>query len=150
MNVPLTSQGADAAKKIVGRERGIVTGTLGIILAVMVTAANLSDNAIGIRLLDQAKQPTQRYPKPGSIPASKTLRSNTAPSLASTSSPEIEKSAAFTSPNAAGSSNEAWGGLNQQPHQTHNGRGHTNLARHLLGNKRNLLKSNALSRPRAR
>jgi transposase len=54
-NVPLTSQGTDAAKKIVGRKRGIVTDTLGIILAVMVTAASLSDNAIGIRLLDQAK-----------------------------------------------------------------------------------------------
>jgi transposase len=54
-NVPLTSQGIDAGKKIVGRKRGIVTDALGIILAVMVTAASLSDNVIGIRLLDQAK-----------------------------------------------------------------------------------------------
>jgi transposase len=54
-NVPLTSQGIDAGKKIVGRKRGIVTDALGIILAVMVTAASLSDNAIGIRLLDHAK-----------------------------------------------------------------------------------------------
>lgn len=54
-NVPLTSQGTDAGKKIVGRKRGVVTDTLGLILAVIVTAANLSDNAIGTRLLDQAK-----------------------------------------------------------------------------------------------
>jgi transposase len=54
-NVPLTSQGTDAAKKIVGRKRGIVTDTLGLILAVIVTAASLSENAVGIRLLDHAK-----------------------------------------------------------------------------------------------
>ena len=54
-NVPLTSQGTDAGKKIVGRKRGVITDTLGLILAVTVTAASLSDNAIGIRLLDQAK-----------------------------------------------------------------------------------------------
>ncbi|MFG2951969.1 IS5 family transposase [Streptomyces adustus] len=54
-NVPLTSQGTDAAKKIVGRKRGILTDTIGLILAVTVTAAGLSENALGIRLLDQAK-----------------------------------------------------------------------------------------------
>jgi transposase len=54
-NVPLTSQGTDAGKKIVGRKRGVVTDALGLILAVVVTAASQSDNAIGIRLLDQAK-----------------------------------------------------------------------------------------------
>jgi transposase len=54
-NVPLASQGIDAAKKIVGRKRGIVTDTFGLILAVIVTAASLSENAVGTRLLDQAK-----------------------------------------------------------------------------------------------
>lgn len=54
-NVPVTSQGADAGKKIVGRKRGIITDTLGIILAVIVTAASLSDNAIGTHLLSEAK-----------------------------------------------------------------------------------------------
>ncbi|TDE41383.1 IS5 family transposase [Nonomuraea mesophila] len=54
-NVPLTSQGTDAAKKIVGRKRGIVTDTLGLILAVAVAAAGLSDNVIGKGLLDQTK-----------------------------------------------------------------------------------------------
>lgn len=54
-NVPLTSQGVDAGKKIVGRKRGIVTDAIGILLAATVTAASLSDNAIGIRLLNQTK-----------------------------------------------------------------------------------------------
>jgi transposase len=54
-NVPLTSQGTDAAKKIVGRKRGIVTDALGIILAVTVAAASLSDNVIGKELLDHTK-----------------------------------------------------------------------------------------------
>ncbi|MEE1760399.1 IS5 family transposase [Streptomyces sp. SP18BB07] len=58
-NVPLTSQVTDAAKKIVGRKRGILTDTIGLILAVTVTAAGLSENALGIRLLDQAKE---KYP----------------------------------------------------------------------------------------
>ncbi|WP_030172887.1 IS5 family transposase [Streptomyces sp. NRRL S-813] len=55
-NVPVTSQGTDAAKKIVGRKRGTLTDTIGLILAVTVTAAGLSENALGIRLLDQAKE----------------------------------------------------------------------------------------------
>ncbi|MDH6121089.1 transposase [Kitasatospora sp. GAS204A] len=54
-NMPPTSQGTDAAKKIVGRKRGILTDTIGLILAVTVTAASLSERALGIRLLDQAK-----------------------------------------------------------------------------------------------
>ncbi|GAA2943037.1 IS5-like element ISSco3 family transposase [Streptomyces erythrogriseus] len=55
-NVPLASQGTDAAKKIVGRKRGILTDTIGLILAVTVAGASLSENAMGIRLLDQAKE----------------------------------------------------------------------------------------------
>ncbi|CAL9338942.1 hypothetical protein SUDANB176_00226 [Streptomyces sp. enrichment culture] len=58
-NVPLTSQGTDAAKKIVGRRRGILTDTIGLVLAATVTAAGLSENAPGIRLLDQVKE---KYP----------------------------------------------------------------------------------------
>ncbi|GAA3510547.1 transposase [Streptosporangium album] len=54
MNVPVATQGIDAGKKIVGRKRGILTDTLGLILAVMVTAACVSDNAIGKTLLTQA------------------------------------------------------------------------------------------------
>jgi transposase len=55
-DVPLAGQGTDAAKKMIGRERGILADTTGLILAVAVTAAGLSENAPGIRLLDQAKE----------------------------------------------------------------------------------------------
>lgn len=41
------------------RKRGILTDTIDLILAVTVTAAGLSENALGIRLLDQAKE---KYP----------------------------------------------------------------------------------------
>jgi transposase len=58
-NVPLTTQGIDAGKKIVGRKRGIITDTLGLLLAVVVTAASISDNHIGAHLLDHA---TSTYP----------------------------------------------------------------------------------------
>jgi hypothetical protein len=55
----LTTQGTDAAKKIVGRKRGILTDMIGIILAETITAAGLSENALRIRLRDQAKE---KYP----------------------------------------------------------------------------------------
>ncbi|WP_431884244.1 IS5 family transposase [Micromonospora gifhornensis] len=58
-NVPLTTQGTDAGKKIIGRKRGIITDTLGLLLAVIVTAASASDNTIGMNLLDRA---TTTYP----------------------------------------------------------------------------------------
>ncbi|GAA2500589.1 IS5 family transposase [Winogradskya humida] len=53
-NVPLETQGIDAGKKIAGRKRGIITDTLGLLLAVIVTAASVSDNVIGNDLLDRA------------------------------------------------------------------------------------------------
>ncbi|GHF05797.1 hypothetical protein GCM10014715_72400 [Streptomyces spiralis] len=40
-------------KKIVGRKRNIVTDTLGLLLAVLVTAASVQDSVAGTRLLDQ-------------------------------------------------------------------------------------------------
>jgi transposase len=58
-NVPTATQGTDAGKKIVGRKRGIITDTLGLLLVVIVTAASASDNTIGMDLLDQA---TTVYP----------------------------------------------------------------------------------------
>jgi len=39
--VPTATQGIDPGKKIVGRKRSIVVDTLGLLLAVMVTAANV-------------------------------------------------------------------------------------------------------------
>jgi transposase len=53
-NVPTATQGIDAGKRIVGRKRGIITDTLGLLLAVIVTAASVSDNTIGLALLDRA------------------------------------------------------------------------------------------------
>lgn len=53
--VPARDQGTDAAKKIKGRKRGILTDTLGLLLAVTVTAASITENAIGIQLLTQAR-----------------------------------------------------------------------------------------------
>ncbi|MFI6056575.1 IS5 family transposase [Streptomyces violascens] len=52
-NVPVTSQGTDAGKKIVGRKRSIVTDTIGLLLAVLVTAASVQDSVAGTRLIDQ-------------------------------------------------------------------------------------------------
>lgn len=52
-SVPVASQGMDADKKIVGRKRSIVTDTLGVLLAVLVTAASVQDSVVGTQLLDQ-------------------------------------------------------------------------------------------------
>ncbi|CAM5623316.1 DDE transposase [Streptomyces badius] len=50
-NAPSAGQGIGAGKKIAGRERHIGVDTLGLLLAVLVTAASVSDNAGGIHLL---------------------------------------------------------------------------------------------------
>jgi len=84
-NVPVNSQGTDAAKKIVGRKRGILTDTIGLILAVTVTAASLSENALGIRLLDQAKSTYPTIAKSWVDTGFKKPSSNTAPTSESTS-----------------------------------------------------------------
>ncbi|WP_449062248.1 transposase [Planomonospora algeriensis] len=44
-----------AAKKIVGRKRSVATDALGLLLAVTVCAASVSENQAGIQVLDQAK-----------------------------------------------------------------------------------------------
>lgn len=54
--VPLTSQGVDPAKKIIGRKRHIVTDTLGLLLAVAVTAASVHDSTAGTQLLGQVRR----------------------------------------------------------------------------------------------
>ena len=51
-NVPETSQGIDVGKKIKGRKRHLVTDTLGLVLAVLITAANVHDTTGGKLLLD--------------------------------------------------------------------------------------------------
>ncbi|MEU9858447.1 IS5 family transposase [Streptomyces sp. NPDC047974] len=50
-NVPAAGQGIDAGKKIAGRKRHIGVDTLGLLLAVLVTAASVSDNVGGIHVL---------------------------------------------------------------------------------------------------
>lgn len=55
-NAPADSQGYDAGKKIAVRKRSIVTDTLGLLLAVLVTAAGVSDGAAGLPLLTQAAE----------------------------------------------------------------------------------------------
>jgi transposase len=61
-SVPASSQGTDNAKKIVGRKRSMVTDTLGLLLAVLVTAASVQDSVAGTQLLGQvaATQPAVR------------------------------------------------------------------------------------------
>lgn len=52
-SVLATSQGVDAGKRIVGRKRSIVTDTIGLLLAVLVTAATVQDSVAGTQLLDR-------------------------------------------------------------------------------------------------
>jgi transposase len=61
-SVPAAGQGTDAAKKIVGRKRSIVTDTFGLLLAVLVTAASVQDSDAGQALVEHvvAKHPTIR------------------------------------------------------------------------------------------
>jgi len=62
-NVPTTGQGIDAGKKIAGRKRHIGVDTLGLLLAVCVTAASISDNAGGIHLLPRIAKAHPRITK---------------------------------------------------------------------------------------
>lgn len=52
-HVPAATTGKDAGKRVPGRKRGLAVDVLGLIIAVVVTAASVTDNAIGIRLLDK-------------------------------------------------------------------------------------------------
>jgi transposase len=51
--VPKATTGLDAAKKTPGRRRGLAVDVIGLIIAVVVVAASVHDNAIGIALLDK-------------------------------------------------------------------------------------------------
>jgi transposase len=61
-NVPAAGQGIDAGKKIVGRKRSIVIDTIGLLLAVLVTAASVQDSVAGQALIEKvaAEHPTVR------------------------------------------------------------------------------------------
>lgn len=57
-HIPASTTGKDAAKKVSGRKRGLAVDALGLVIAVVVTAASVTDNAIGIRLLDKVVEHT--------------------------------------------------------------------------------------------
>lgn len=57
-HVPAATTGKDAGKRVPGRKRGLAVDALGLIIAVIVTAASVTDNAIGIRLLDKIAEDT--------------------------------------------------------------------------------------------
>ncbi len=57
-HVPAATTGKDAAKRVPGRKRGLAVDALGLIIAVVVTAASITDNAIGIKLLDKVAEHT--------------------------------------------------------------------------------------------
>ncbi|MFF4055585.1 IS5 family transposase [Streptomyces sp. NPDC001668] len=61
-NVPAAGPCVDAGKKIVGRERSIVIDTVGLLLAVLVTAASVQDSVAGRALIEKvaAEHPTIR------------------------------------------------------------------------------------------
>ncbi|WP_406326594.1 IS5 family transposase [Streptomyces sp. NBC_00203] len=53
VNAPKETTGLDPGKRSRGRKRGIATDVLGLLIAVIVVAASVHDNAIGITLLDK-------------------------------------------------------------------------------------------------
>jgi transposase len=54
--VPAATTGHDPAKRVPGRKRCLAVDVLGLVIAVVVLAANTHDNAAGIMLLDQAAE----------------------------------------------------------------------------------------------
>ncbi len=58
-NVLEVGQGIDAGKKIKGRKRHIATDTMGLLLAVLVTAASVQDSAGGRELGPSASNPSR-------------------------------------------------------------------------------------------
>ncbi|MFJ8450445.1 IS5 family transposase [[Kitasatospora] papulosa] len=54
--VPAATTGLDPAKRVAGRKRGLAVDVLGLVIAVVVLAANTHDNAAGIALLDQVAE----------------------------------------------------------------------------------------------
>ncbi|GIG93413.1 hypothetical protein Pen02_83490 [Plantactinospora endophytica] len=59
-HVPAATTGKDAGKKVSGRKRGLAVDALGLVIAVVVTAASVTDNAIGIRLLGRSSNTPRR------------------------------------------------------------------------------------------
>ncbi|MGW4890924.1 IS5 family transposase [Kitasatospora sp. NPDC004240] len=56
--VPASTTGREPAKRVPGRKRGLAVDVLGLVIAVVVLAANTHDNAAGIALLEQVAENT--------------------------------------------------------------------------------------------
>ncbi|GGR10410.1 IS5 family transposase [Kitasatospora griseola] len=61
--VPADTTGRDAHKKVPGRKRGLAVDVLGLLIAVVVMAASVHDNAAGIALLDKVAADTDTVKK---------------------------------------------------------------------------------------
>ena len=61
--VPTDTTGRDANKKVPGRKRGLAVDVLGLVIAVVVLAASVHDNAVGSALLDKVIAGTE----PGTV-----------------------------------------------------------------------------------
>lgn len=61
--MPAAGQGVDAGKMIAGRKRHIGVDTAGLLLAVLVTAVGVSDNAGGVHLLSSIAEGHPRITK---------------------------------------------------------------------------------------
>ncbi|BCL32149.1 hypothetical protein GCM10017557_70080 [Streptomyces aurantiacus] len=84
-NVPAVGQGIDVGKKNAGRKRHIGVDTLGLLLAVWVSAASVSDNIGGIHLLSQISAATPQVTKALTDTGYRTKPSTTEPASVSTS-----------------------------------------------------------------
>jgi len=62
-HVPASTTGKDAGKLVPGRKRGLAVDVLGLIIAVVVTAASTTDNQIGVQLLDEVVRYTPTVTK---------------------------------------------------------------------------------------
>lgn len=62
-HVPTATTGKDAGKRVPGRKRGLAVDALGLIIAVVVTAASVTDNTFGVNLLDKVRAHTPSVTK---------------------------------------------------------------------------------------
>ena len=63
VNVPAATTGKDAGKKVPGRKKGIAIDVMGLLIAVVVFAANAHDNKVGAALLDRVAAGTPTVAK---------------------------------------------------------------------------------------
>ena len=83
-NVPESSQGIDAGKKIKGRKRHIATDTLGLLLVVLVTAASVQDTTGGRDVIASWPPVTRAWSRPGPAAATSAASSSSARRAVST------------------------------------------------------------------